>query len=479
MVFTSIEFFVLFVITYLLILLFNIPALRKKLPEKLQLNLKHAILLVASYIFYGWWDYRFCFLMLLLTAIAWLCAKKIDENKNRKLFTAIGVGVPLITLGFFKYFNFFIDSFVTVFGLESAGALNIILPVGISFYTFQSMSYTIDVVRGKIPSHSFFDVALYVSFFPQLVAGPIVKASDFLPQLKNNDTLKLANLANGMQIFMFGIFKKLVLADNISVFVDDVFAKPLAFSSLTVILSVIAYSIQIYCDFSGYSDMAVGIAKCFGYDFLANFNMPYISKNVTEFWKRWHISLSSWLQEYLYIPLGGNRKGKTRTYINLMLTMILGGLWHGANYTFIFWGLLHGLALCVHKVYMKLKKNKNRTAVGSCVSVVVTYIFVCLCWVFFRADNFTIAIDVLKKMFVWSGGITQIFSWAVFGIVVLLIATTVAVLRSKKNNEKYVNGFYPLLDLNKISGLTLFILEIMIIIMLAYTKSNPFIYFQF
>ncbi len=478
MVFTSIPFFVLFTVTYLLILLFNIPLVRKKLSEKTQLLLKHSILLIASYVFYGWWDYRFCFLMFLLTLVAWLCSKKIYENKNKKLFSVIGIVFPLVILGFFKYFNFFIDSFTILFGIESSAVLNIILPVGISFYTFQSMSYTIDVLKGTISSHSLFDVALYISFFPQLVAGPIVKACDFLPQLKNNAPLKLNNLVTGLQIFMFGMFKKIVIADNLSVFVDDVFSKPVAFSSLTVILAIVSYSIQIYCDFSGYSDMAVGIAKCFGYDFLANFNIPYISKNVTEFWKRWHISLSSWLQQYLYIPLGGNRKGKVRTYINLLLTMVLGGLWHGANYTFIFWGLLHGLALCVHKVYLKFKKGNHQTKIGSAVSIFITYVFVCICWVFFRADNFTTAIDVLKKMFIWSGGITQVFSWSIFGIAILLIAIIAATIKSKKSNEKSVNGFYPILNLNKISGLIIFIVEIMIIVMLAYTKSNPFIYFQ-
>ena len=417
--------------------------------------------------------------MFLLTSLAWFCAKQIYQNRAKKFFTAIGVVFPLVILGVFKYFNFFVSSFAALFGEQSSAVLNIILPVGISFYTFQSMSYTIDVLRGVIPSHSFSDVALYISFFPQLVAGPIVKAADFMPQLKSNHPLKLEDFKKGIQIFMFGMFKKIVIADNLSVFVDDVFAKPLAFSSYSIILAVISYSIQIYCDFSGYSDMAIGVAKCFGYNFRANFNMPYISKNVTEFWKRWHISLSAWLQEYLYIPLGGNRKGIVRTYINLLLTMILGGLWHGANYTFIFWGLLHGVALCTHKLYLKLRKGSQQTAVGSVLSSLLTYAFVCICWVFFRADNFGTAIDVLTKLFVWSNGITQIFSWAIFSIIVCLIATVVAIVKGKKSNAKIISGFYPLVDLTKFGGLFLFLLEIMLIIMLAYTNANPFIYFQF
>ncbi len=479
MTFTSIPFLVLFVVVYLLILLFNLKPLRNKLSKKAQLNFKHGILLISSYIFYGWWDYRFCFLMFILSFIAWLCAKQIDQNRNKKLFTLIGVVFPLMVLGFFKYFNFFIDSFTALFGIEASTALNIILPVGISFYTFQSMSYTIDVLRGTIPSYSLFDVALYVSFFPQLVAGPIVKAADFMPQLKENKPLNLPDLSKGMQIFVFGLFKKMVIADNLSVFVDDVFAKPLAFSSLTVILAVISYSFQIYYDFSGYSDMAIGIARCLGYEFQANFNLPYISKNVTEFWKRWHISLSSWLQEYLYIPLGGNRKGTVRRYINLLLTMVLGGLWHGANYTFVFWGLLHGIALCIHKIYAKLTKNKKRTVIGSAFSVLFTYAFVCICWVFFRAENFNVAIDVLSKMFIWSDGITQIFSWSIFSIVVMAAMTIAAAVKSKKDGSNRLNESYPILNLNKITSLVVFFVEIMVIMMLAYTNSNPFIYFQF
>ena len=480
MVFTSIEFFILFSTVYLLILLFNIKTLRNKLSEKAQLTCKHSILTIASYIFYGWWDYRFCFLMLLLTFVSWWSATNITKNNHKKLFTIIGIVFPLIILGFFKYFNFFVDSFTNLFDMESPTVLNIILPVGISFYTFQSMSYTIDVIRGTIASHSFSDVALYVSFFPQLVAGPIVKSSNFMPQLKNNEPLNIQDLSKGLQIFVFGLFKKIVIADNLSVFVDDVFEKPLAFSSLSVILAVISYSIQIYCDFSGYSDMAIGVARCFGYEFRPNFNMPYISKNVTEFWKRWHISLSSWLQEYLYIPLGGNRKGTVRKYLNLLLTMVLGGLWHGANYTFIFWGLLHGLALCVHKIWLTFRKShKKTTIVGSAISVLLTYAFVCVCWVFFRAENFSIAVDILFKMFIWSNGITQIFSWTVFSIVVLIIATFTAIIKARKENKKTINGYYPVLDLNKISGLIVFFIEIMFIFIFAYTNSNPFIYFQF
>jgi alginate O-acetyltransferase complex protein AlgI len=250
---------------------------------------------------------------------------------------------------------------MAMWGIERVGSLPIILPVGISFYTFQSLSYTIDVYRKKIVAEKdFLKLALYISFFPQLVAGPIVRASDFLPQLEEHRNVSLHNFKIGIQIGIFGLFKKVVIADWLSVFVDDVFSTPNAFHAMSILLAVIAYAIQIYFDFSGYSDMAIGCAKCLGYDFARNFNMPYISRNISEFWRRWHISLSSWLKEYVYIPMGGNRKGICRTYIHNMVTMLLGGLWHGADWTFVAWGGVHGIALCIHKVYRNhfIKINK-------------------------------------------------------------------------------------------------------------------------
>ncbi len=293
---------------------------------------KEFFLLIASFFFYGYWDWRFCFLLLFVVAISYFSAKALD----RKLFLVLGVVVPLAVLAVFKYFNFFLSSISAVTG-KNLGALKIILPVGISFYTFQALSYVIDVYRKKLPvEHDFVRLALYLSFFPQLVAGPIVRAADFLPQLKEDRRITLAGLQYGIQLMVFGMMKKIVLADHLSVFVDDVFRVPGAFHWATILLAVVSYSIQIYFDFSGYSDIAIGCAKCLGYDFLPNFNLPYLSENVTVFWRRWHISLSTWLKEYLYIPLGGNRRGKTRRFINLFLTMLLGGLWHGANWTFVF-----------------------------------------------------------------------------------------------------------------------------------------------
>jgi alginate O-acetyltransferase complex protein AlgI len=355
MVFSSITFFVFF---FLMLILAGITRLHifSKLcghPKKIR-KLRHVLLLIASYVFYGWWDWRFCLLMLVLTIVAYISALQIDKQRNSRIFVTIGVVIPLVILGIFKYCNFFIASFTSILGIHNGGALNIILPVGISFYTFQSLSYTIDVYRKKLSAEkNFSKLALYIAFFPQLVAGPIVRASDFLPQLEEDRNISIDNFQTGIQIFVFGLFKKAVIADWLSVFVDDVFRTPNAFHAISLILAVIAYAIQIYFDFSGYSDMAIGCAKCFGYDFNRNFNLPYLSRNISEFWKRWHISLSSWLKEYLYIPLGGNKKGTLRTYINNMITMLLGGLWHGANWTFVAWGGAHGVALCIHKMYKK------------------------------------------------------------------------------------------------------------------------------
>ncbi len=481
MTFSSLTFLYFFVIVTVLMAVTKLSFIKKAYSEEKLASYRKMVLVVANYIFYGWWDVRFCFLMLFLTYISYICSLGLE--KNRKLYLSIGVIIPLLVLGIFKYFNFFTDSFAAVFGIKNMMSLKIILPVGISFYTFQSMSYTLDVSRGRLPAErSFIDVAMYISFFPQLVAGPIVKAEDFLPQLKENRNVSWNGLHNGVQIFAFGMFKKLVIADNLSVFVDHVFANPNMYSGFSLVLGVISYSIQIYCDFSGYSDMATGAAKCLGYDLKQNFNLPYLSKNISEFWKRWHISLSEWLMEYLYIPLGGNRKGKARTYINLMITMVLGGLWHGAAWTFVVWGVLHGAALCLQKLFSTAVghgKNYKGTVAGNIVSAVFTYAFVCFCWIFFRADSFGTAYEVIKGIFTWQSGTLHIYSYSIFAIITVAICSVSAMIKSKKYGNVTVQGYYPNFNLTTVRGLTVFFVFCGIIAALAYTGSNPFIYFQF
>lgn len=480
MQFNSIAFLVFFPIVCGLSALSSPAVFKAASAEKLR-RLRHIMLLVASYVFYGWWNWKFCFLMLLMSSVAYLCALS-QFRRGTKLPLYIGVIFPLLVLGLFKYYNFFVSSFCQAFGIVNAGTLNIILPVGISFYTFQSLSYTIDVYRGKLkPEHDFVRLALYIAFFPQLVAGPIVKAEEFIPQLYEERGITLKNLEQGIQFFVFGLFKKIVLADNISVFVDAVHHAPSAYSFVTLVLASYAYALQIYFDFSGYSDMAVGCAKVLGYELSRNFNLPYLSKNVSEFWKRWHISLSSWLQEYLYIPLGGNRCSSARAMLNLFLTMTFGGLWHGANWTFVLWGALHGTALIVHKQYGLIKEKLGLSFEGSiykAISVFLTFSYVSLCLVVFRADSIGKAWQFIAAVFTLQPGIVHISFWAVCAMVLTALASLTAAVRSKRAGSP-LEGFYPVFDLNSIKGLVIFFCFIGLTLGLAYTGETPFIYFQF
>jgi alginate O-acetyltransferase complex protein AlgI len=359
-------------------------------------------ILISSYIFYGWWDYRFLALIGFSTCMDYFLSFLIHDAQDpikRKRAVIISIVVNLTFLGFFKYFNFFVDSAVTMLGYfgyeDNYNVLNIILPIGISFYTFQSMSYTIDVYRRVIvPEPSFLRFAAFIAFFPQLVAGPIVRAVTFLPQMQHDHKFKWSNFQIGLAQVLVGFGKKIVIADSLAPFVDAIFTTPEAYSSLVLIIGVVFYSFQIYCDFSGYSDIAIGLAKMLGFEFPMNFNLPYFSKSFSEFWERWHISLSSWLRDYLYIPLGGNRNGKFQTYRNLMLTMLLGGLWHGANYTFIIWGFLHGFFLILQRFITSIKKKfgiEFHGPVNALFSTVLVYSMVCVTWIYFRSPNIEVA----------------------------------------------------------------------------------------
>ena len=345
-----------------------------------------------------------------------------------------------------------------------------------------------DVRKGKVSPRCLLDVALYLAFFPKLVSGPIQRSADFFSQVGNRREVGWDSFSCGIQIFVFGLFKKIVLADRLSVFVDQVYATPAAFGSTTILLAAIAYSLQIYLDFSGYSDMAIGIAKILGFNLPRNFNLPYLSHNVTELWKRWHISLSSWLLDYLYISLGGNRKGKVRTYINLIMTMLLGGLWHGANWTYIVWGLLHGLALAVHKAWMTLTGSPNKKAgiISTVVSIALTYAFTTLCWIFFRAESLTDACFIIRRIVSFEAGLEQPYMWFFIAAVIVLAASFSAYLTSKKKklvatkgNMSAVEAFYPILDLRRFWHLVFFFVEIGLLLCLAYTGGSPFIYGQY
>jgi len=375
-------------------------------------------LLAASYMFYAAWDWRFLSLIIASTVIDYTVGILLSRpltgagRKRCLIFSLVG---NLGILGFFKYYNFFIESAAELSGLVglplSVHTLNLILPVGISFYTFQTLSYTIDVYRGRLePTRNFLDLALFVGFFPQLVAGPIVRAADFLPQLRTARVFSSVEFRACLTLFLVGYFKKTCISDNVAVIVDTYFAAPADFSAISAWIAVPSYAVQIYCDFSGYSDMAIACAGLLGYSLCPNFHFPYFATNITEFWHRWHISLSSWLRDYLYIPLGGNRGSKLFTYRNLMLTMLLGGLWHGAAWNFVIWGGLHGLALIAHKQWRRLRPSRPEPSQASRIlAPAITFFWVCVAWVFFRSPDFATSAAVLKGfVFLSSDGVEHL-----------------------------------------------------------------------
>lgn len=372
-----------------------------------QRTLRNAMLLAASYYFYAYWDYRFCGLLVLSTVVDFSVARAIatsDSDPVRRRLLMLSLVVNLGVLAFFKYCNFFIDSAAPI--LQSLGTnvstLQIILPVGISFYTFQTLSYTIDVYRRRLkPTSSFLDFSLYVAFFPQLVAGPIVRARELLPQLASTPRWSNRRFYGGGQQLLRGALKKVLVADRLGEMVDVVFQAPELYSGLTTWIAVIAYAGQIYYDFSGYSDMAIGTAKLLGYRFPVNFRHPYLATSPADFWRRWHMTLSRWLRDYLYIPLGGSRGSEAATYRNLLITMALGGLWHGAAWTFVLWGCWHGMALSVHRwATQAIEVRVNQFVGWLCTAGVVL-----VGWVFFRAQSIADVAEVLSKMFTMAGGI--------------------------------------------------------------------------
>lgn len=472
MSFLSIQFFIFLILVFVMFTFTN--------SRETQLN----ILLVASYMFYAYWDYRFLFLLFLQTVLSYTSARLIvraTSERIKKIIVGIGVLVLLIVLGVFKYFHFFVDTFCNAFNVDIGYNLNIILPVGISFYTFQAISYVVDVYRNEINvEYNFRNVALYIGFFPQLLSGPIVRSVNFLPQLKKKYCFDKNEVWAAIQIFLNGVVKKYVIADRLSVCVDAVFNAPNVYNAPSLICAAVAYSLQLYCDFAGYSDMAIGIAKLFGFDLGKNFSIPYTTANPTLFWKHWHISLSTWLQKYLYISLGGNRKGKVRTNINLMLTMILGGLWHGANWTFVLWGTFHGTALVIHKWFVRLRKKRGDRTESRIVAEIkhwifatTNFVFVTVCWIFFRASTVSDAFLILRRIITWSGGVNYIYIYMiVYGIVIMFVN----LYAYYKNNGE---GFYFILDMTKFSSKILFCCVIWLIILLVYVSSNPFIYAQF
>lgn len=362
------------------------------------------LLLIASQVFYGWWDYRFLALMWFAIVICHGAGRLIERGVAPRAVTATAVGLMLGVLGVFKYFDFFSESLIGLADMAgvtlSQPTLKILLPIGISFFTFQAISYVVDVRRGVIPAErDIVHTGLYISFFPALVAGPIVRASHFLPRLREPIVFSSERFLVGMKLFLVGFIYKSVFSDSISPFVDQVYGDLAAYDAHSKVMATIGFYGQIYFDFAGYSMMGIGVARMLGFELVRNFAYPYISTSITEFWRRWHISLSTWLRDYLYIPLGGNRGGEAKRQRNLMITMLLGGLWHGASWNFVAWGAVHGAALSVHKAWSGATKGIPRPAlVGVAWAVAawaVTQLFVLLTWVPFRAPDFAATIDVL------------------------------------------------------------------------------------
>lgn len=366
---------------------------------------------VAAFSLYFYYKSSGLYFVLLLFAAAsdWLLAQGIHHARRqwlRRGFVTLSVAVNLGMLGYFKYTNFLVESLNGLFGEGFLSFQNIFLPVGISFFVFQSMSYTIDIYRRRLrPLNNPLEYLFYLSFFPQLVAGPIVRASDFIPQIRRNPlTITPEMFGSGVFLILTGLFKKAIISDFIALnFVDRIFDEPLLYTGFECLAGIYGYALQIYCDFSGYSDMAIGIALLMGFRFPRNFNAPYKSATITEFWRRWHISLSTWLRDYLYISLGGNRKGRLRTYINLLATMVLGGLWHGAALRFVLWGTLHGVALALHKAWLAVvpgakAEGRQMNPVSRLFGLVLTFHVVCLGWLFFRAGTMADAGVMLHRI---------------------------------------------------------------------------------
>jgi alginate O-acetyltransferase complex protein AlgI len=457
---------------------------------RLEHRAQNVLLLLASFLFYGWWDWRFLLLLIATASIDFWVALGIDRARLRgadrtaKRILLVSIGANLTVLGFFKYFNFFVGSAEQALrGLGYQGSLwtlHIILPVGVSFYTFQAMSYTIDVYRGRMrPVQSLSDFVLFVCFFPQLVAGPIERASSLLPQVQQPRLLWRRDVDEALFLFALGLFRKLAIADPAGAIADHYFAKPEAFSSVQLVVGLLLYGIQIYNDFAGYSDMARGSARLLGFTLMRNFRHPYFAKNISDFWTRWHISLSTWLRDYLYIPLGGNRRGPARTRWNLIVTMLLGGLWHGAAWTFVVWGALHALYLILYHAWVGVRTPSHTeqppddvgigwaaTRVAQSLGVGVLVFFA---WLFFRAPDFGTAWTYLAGILSFTPG----SEGAVIPFVVLAGLMLAIDVPQALTDDEYVFLRWPVAP-RALAGATA-----VLVLLTTGSTHEPFIYFQF
>ena len=465
-----------------------------------KLTLRNSYLFIFSLFFYYKTGGLYFFILLFSTIVDYYCGNVIHKSKKqntRKALLILSLVINLGLLGFFKYSYFLVDQINIAFGtsfqvynfLADIGNAfanghfdihKIILPVGISFYTFQTMSYTIDIYRRELePARNIIDFGFFVSFFPQLVAGPIVRAAHFIPQIYEKYRLTRAEMGKAFFLIINGLIKKVLISDYISVnFVDRVFDSPTLYSGFDNLMAVYGYSLQIYCDFSGYSDMAIGLALLLGFRLPVNFNSPYKATSITDFWRRWHISLSSWLRDYLYISMGGNRKGQIRTYLHLLATMLLGGLWHGASLKFIYWGALHGIALALHKIRLRFgKPEKELSKLRKIIGGIITFHFVAYCWIFFRASDFLKAEEVLWQiqhnfdLFEIPGKLMAYYK------VFLVMLAGYMIHWMPINFKKWIHDTF--ISLHDIVKAILITLTIILLYQVASADIQPFIYFQF
>ncbi|MBP6609930.1 MAG: MBOAT family protein [Paludibacter sp.] len=478
MLFNSIDFAIFMPIVYLLYwFVFNKT-----------ITLRNSFLLLVSYLFYGFWDWRFVSLLLFSSLADFILGlqllKAVDNERKRKMLLLISLAINFGILGFFKYYNFFVESFVSAFTLFGQDLnfepLKIILPVGVSFYTFQSITYIIGIYQHKIkPTNKIIDFLAYVSFFPQLVAGPIERAQHFLPQFHEKKVFNYHAARSGMLLIVFGLFKKLLIADRLAVFIDGTYANIPEASGLALIYATLFFAFQLYFDFSAYSDIAIGTARLLGFDLVTNFRRPYLSKSFSEFWSRWHISLSTWFRDYVYFPLGGNRKGARRTAINIMIVFMLSGLWHGASWNFVIWGSLNGLFLIFFDKLFKLERATGYKRV-------LASLFVLLSWtvslVFFRAHTFADALAVIQQ--IGFSHTESLYNYGLnskeFNFVILLIAGMMLYeIISERFGENLQNRFY------KGKAIIRWCLYLALVFSIIYFGSygsandNTFIYFQF
>jgi D-alanyl-lipoteichoic acid acyltransferase DltB (MBOAT superfamily) len=450
---------------------------------RLPFRQQNYFLLGASYFFYGWWDWRFLCLMAGSTLIDVLVGRSIGqggEPARRRALLIFSLVVNFSVLGFFKYCNFFVDSFVEVaaaLGFEGIPRLawQIVLPPAISFYTFQEVAYIVDVYRGRIqPARSLPQYALFVSLFPHLIAGPIQQPSHLLPQVQNPRSWDPGKAFDGVVLILEGLFRKVVIADNCALIANAAFGGSLGGPNfMTVTLGTVAFAWQIYGDFSGYSCIARGSAQLLGFHFMVNFRQPYLAQSLQDFWRRWHISLSSWLRDYLYIALGGNRKGRVRTYVNLILTMLLGGLWHGANWTFVVWGGIHGFGLAIERLLSRGRELGDSPGfIARWLRRALVFSIVCIAWIFFREQSVAAALHQLGGLATWH--------WQpVYGVALQFLALFAALLflvdlRLEKTGSEYLLGERPL-----IQRVAVGVVACVFITLLGANQSNAFIYFQF